>query len=190
MISLPFIMARVPSLRSIGWKYGYRSFDFTCMYRDSGEKKRCVFSKRVLPGDVKILYLGESAGKLKVKENPFRSELDDRHFRVKANEKKGGLHLTEWLTFGCLAARDNEKEEYCLEWVCPICGLEMYSGPLERLSHYAECLTEQKETDKKEREREKKSADPNAREYDCPKCGVLMLTATEILKHKRACRLA
>ncbi len=69
--------------------------------------------KRLLPGDLKVLYSGPGSGVIPLDENPFLS-----NFEPKPHETKGGMILTNYLTFNCI-----EDPEDCirLEWICEFC---------------------------------------------------------------------
>ena len=53
--------------------------------------------RRLLPADIKTLYVGEGIGAVTVGDvNPFGAAAVEPH------EKKGGLRLNEYLTYNCL----------------------------------------------------------------------------------------
>ena len=56
--------------------------------------------RRLLPADIKVLYVGEGGGAVVIGDiNPFG---DDPSFEVMPHEKKGGLRLNDYLTYNCL----------------------------------------------------------------------------------------
>ena len=56
--------------------------------------------RRLLPADIKVLYVGEGLGALVIGEvNPFGDSPTDE---AMPHEKKGGLRLNEYLTYNCL----------------------------------------------------------------------------------------
>ncbi|XP_026195613.1 probable ATP-dependent RNA helicase DHX34 [Anabas testudineus] len=110
---------------------------------------------------------------------------------AKPDPIKGGLRVTSFFTYNCLADSKDLYSE-CLRtfWSCPNCDLYMPLTPLERMQHEASCRPagEQQEMDE-EAEGGKSgsfSASSLTRVYHCDVCNEdLNLTSTEILKHKR-----
>jgi hypothetical protein len=144
--------------------------------------------RRLLPADIKTLYVGEGLGQSDVGDvNPFGER------EVMQHEKKGGMRLTDYLTYNCLENQVNEMPMLAVNWTCPRCEREMYVGPVQRIVHHAGCV-EEEESERRKKEEEEKvkaglqqgSSNPNAREYHCHECDKAMwMTSTEILKHKR-----
>ncbi|KAJ3589989.1 hypothetical protein NHX12_007946 [Muraenolepis orangiensis] len=106
---------------------------------------------------------------------------------------KGGLRVTNFFTYNCLAdSRDLYSECLRTFWTCPTCELYMPFTPLERMQHEATCRPpgEQQDTEAAA-ERSKLlssslSAPSLTRLFHCDVCDEdLSLTSTEILKHKR-----
>jgi hypothetical protein len=64
--------------------------------------------KRLLPGDLKILYSGPGSGQIPLDENPFSSG-----FNPKPNETKGGMSLTEYLTYNCIDDEEGKQSLDC-----------------------------------------------------------------------------
>lgn len=147
-----------------------------------------VFSvRRLLPGDVKIMFVGPGENPSSSGEgpSPFDPEFDPR-----PNEKKGGVLMADYLTYDCLEETAAEASaQTCSEWQCPICEEALFCGPLQRLRHYGACMEREEEAKRKDARHEEKVANPNARKYFCKECDKeLALTSTEILKHKRSHR--
>ncbi|KAM3616171.1 uncharacterized protein V6R79_013600 [Siganus canaliculatus] len=110
---------------------------------------------------------------------------------AKPHPIKGGLHVTSFFTYNCLA---NSKDLYseCLRtfWTCPNCDLYMPLTPLERMQHEASCRPpgeQQQHDDEAEGVKAGSSSGSSlTRVYFCDVCNEeLKLTSTEILKHKR-----
>ncbi|XP_069017292.1 probable ATP-dependent RNA helicase DHX34 [Embiotoca jacksoni] len=110
---------------------------------------------------------------------------------VKPDPIKGGLRVTNFFTYNCLADSKNLYSE-CLRtfWTCPNCGLYMPLTPLERMHHQASCRPageqQQPEEEPEGAKEVSSSATSLTRVYHCDVCNEdLTLTSTEILKHKR-----
>ncbi|XP_041796850.1 probable ATP-dependent RNA helicase DHX34 [Chelmon rostratus] len=110
---------------------------------------------------------------------------------AKPDPIKGGLRVTSFFTYNCLADSKDLYSE-CLRtfWTCPNCDLYMPLTPLERMQHEASCRPAG-EQQQPEEEREGGKAGSSSvssltRIYHCDVCDEdLTLTSTEILKHKR-----
>ncbi|TRY63932.1 hypothetical protein TCAL_10894 [Tigriopus californicus] len=149
--------------------------------------------KRLLPGDIKVLYLGPSKADLDVTENPF----DNKEFQVHPHEKKGGMILTKYLVYGCLENSGEETHSLAMDWTCGFCEKEMYVGPLERVSHYGQCREEAERIENENKYSSSSAAlassskpvSQNARFYYCETCEKdFQFSAVEILKHKKSHR--
>lgn len=110
---------------------------------------------------------------------------------AKPDPIKGGLRVTHFFTYNCLADSKDLYSE-CLRtfWTCPNCGLYMPLTPLERMHHEASCRPpgeqQQAEEEPEGGKATSSSASGLTRVYHCDVCDVdLNLTSTEILKHKR-----
>ncbi|CAJ1064969.1 probable ATP-dependent RNA helicase DHX34 isoform X1 [Xyrichtys novacula] len=110
---------------------------------------------------------------------------------AKPDPVKGGLRVTSFFTYNCLADSKDLYSE-CLRtfWSCPNCDLYMPLTPLERMQHEASCRPAgEQQQQEEEPDGEKKgpsSASSLTRVYHCDVCDEdLTLTSTEILKHKR-----
>ncbi|XP_008287999.1 putative ATP-dependent RNA helicase DHX34 [Stegastes partitus] len=109
---------------------------------------------------------------------------------AKPDPIKGGLRVTSFFTYNCLADSKDLYSE-CLRtfWTCPNCGLYMPLTPLERMHHEASCRPAGEQQPDEEPESVKSSsssASSLTRVYHCDVCNEdLNLTSTEILKHKR-----
>ena len=147
--------------------------------------------RRLLPGDLKVIYSHQvqDATSIPIDSNPFEF---DKSFKVKENDNKGGLYLTEYMTFNCLENTVEENAAYCLQWQCPICEETMYTSSLERISHYKICcdnLEKEKLTNYREQqELNRQKENPNAIEYCCKhtECNgkTYFFTTVQLLKHK------
>uniref|UniRef100_A0A3P8T2K7 DEAH (Asp-Glu-Ala-His) box polypeptide 34 n=1 Tax=Amphiprion percula TaxID=161767 RepID=A0A3P8T2K7_AMPPE len=109
---------------------------------------------------------------------------------AKPDPIKGGLHVTSFFTYNCLADSKDLYSE-CLRtfWTCPNCGLYMPLTPLERMHHEASCRPpgeQQQEEEPEDKKSGSSLASSLTRVYHCDICNKdLNLTSTEILKHKR-----
>ncbi|XP_038548307.1 probable ATP-dependent RNA helicase DHX34 [Micropterus salmoides] len=109
---------------------------------------------------------------------------------AKPDPIKGGLRVTSFFTYNCLADSKDLYSE-CLRtfWTCPNCDLYMPLTPLERMQHEASCRPAEEQQPKEEPECGKagsSSVSSLTRVYHCDVCNEdLTLTSTEILKHKR-----
>uniref|UniRef100_A0A8C4E276 DEAH (Asp-Glu-Ala-His) box polypeptide 34 n=1 Tax=Dicentrarchus labrax TaxID=13489 RepID=A0A8C4E276_DICLA len=110
---------------------------------------------------------------------------------AKPDPIKGGLRVTSFFTYNCLADSKDLYSE-CLRtfWTCPNCDLYMPLTPLERMQHEASCRPageqQQAEEEPEGVKASSSSASSLTRVYHCEVCNEdLTLTSTEILKHKR-----
>ncbi|KAM4627481.1 putative ATP-dependent RNA helicase DHX34 [Polymixia lowei] len=110
---------------------------------------------------------------------------------AKPDPIKGGLRVTSFFTYNCLADSKDLYSE-CLRtfWTCPNCDLYMPLTPLERMQHEATCRPageqQQPEDEPESSKTSSSSMSSLTRTYHCDVCDEdLTLTSTEILKHKR-----
>ncbi|OCT67971.1 probable ATP-dependent RNA helicase DHX34 isoform X2 [Xenopus laevis] len=106
---------------------------------------------------------------------------------MKPDLVKGGYSVTSFLTYNCLASETDFYSD-CLRsfWTCPRCGLYMPFTPIERMSHQNSCMAEETSEGPGEQDNKTTSVTSLHRNYHCDICQKdLMLTPTEILKHKR-----
>ncbi|XP_034024410.1 probable ATP-dependent RNA helicase DHX34 [Thalassophryne amazonica] len=108
---------------------------------------------------------------------------------AKPDPFKGGLCVTSFFTYNCLADSKDLYSE-CLRtfWSCPNCELYMPLTLLERMQHEAACRPagEQQDEEADSVKPGPSSASRLTRVYHCDVCDEdLTLTSTEILKHKR-----
>ncbi|XP_053611726.1 probable ATP-dependent RNA helicase DHX34 isoform X2 [Plodia interpunctella] len=144
--------------------------------------------KRLLPGDLKVLYYGPDEAHGAVDPNPF-----DQGFECRPHEKKGGVYVTDNIVYNCVIDTDwsynSYQENYSLIWTCPDCNIALCLSPLERLQHKHFTCTARTE-EKKEVPKPTRENRPNAKEYKCECCSeVLYMTPVEILKHKKICKM-
>lgn len=143
--------------------------------------------KRLLPADIKVAYVGRGLGFFEDKKNPFEREVDPTRHPV-----KGGMVLTEHITYNCLAGDLTGAVE--TSWKCPHCQMEDMFVPLGRMVHFSSC-SEAEELIKlrkqlAEQDEDRRSSDPRYKLYSCSGCDKLLrLTPIEILKHKKTCQL-
>jgi len=139
--------------------------------------------RRLLPGDLKILYTGPDFSEedpISSEENPF-----DSTFMPKANEKHGGTDFTGYLTCNCLI----DDEIVRLEWTCQLCNHHAYGGSIDRIRHLAACTNEkEKEESKILSNKDSEESSNKDSSFFCEKCQkTLNLRSTDILRHKRNC---
>ncbi|XP_069842930.1 probable ATP-dependent RNA helicase DHX34 isoform X1 [Dendropsophus ebraccatus] len=107
---------------------------------------------------------------------------------MKPDPVKGGYSVTSFLTYNCLRS-DTDFYSDCLRtfWTCPRCGLYMPFTPLERMAHQNSCAEEDASQAEAEDPTSKVlSVTSLHKTYHCDVCDKdLVLTPTEILKHKR-----
>ncbi|KAI4488134.1 hypothetical protein M0804_004982 [Polistes exclamans] len=139
--------------------------------------------KRLLPADLKIIYVGNDENAVHIDPNPFKLD-----FKPVFNSIKGGVHLTENITYNCIKETDWSDKiavDMCeTTWTCQRCNLETIFTSIEKLQHQSTCMQSSvKETTNKI---EHVKVKPNSQAYNCPECSkALHLTPIEILKHKR-----
>ena len=148
--------------------------------------------RRLLPGDLKVIYSHnvQDDSMISPDENPFDF---DKHFKIKANENKGGCYLSDYLTYNCLENTVEENSSFCLQWQCPVCEETMYTTALRRLVHYKRCC-ENLETQillktREQQEIQRQKQNPGAKEYYCDhencKGKTFYFTSIQLLKHKK-----
>jgi len=150
-----------------------------------------VFSiKRLLPGDLKVLYVGAGRNMETLEANPLGED-----FKPTPHLTKGGMRLSVNVTHNCVKPDEKRptaplEEQFC----CPICQAEFCCGPLVRMEHLGTCKGREEEllnaelTKVAEEKRQAEAGGPLARTFYCSKCDTnLRLTSSEILKHKRSC---
>ncbi|KAM3961684.1 LOW QUALITY PROTEIN: putative ATP-dependent RNA helicase DHX34 [Aphomia sociella] len=143
--------------------------------------------KRLLPGDLKVIYHGADEAHPNVDPNPFEEGFD-----CHPHEKKGGVYVTDNIVYNCVVDTDWSynvyQETYGVPWSCPDCNIALCLSPLERLQHKqftCSCRTVEKQPVPSGTSRQNK---PNAKEYKCDICNsTLYMTPVEILKHKKSC---
>ncbi|XP_011135591.1 probable ATP-dependent RNA helicase DHX34 [Harpegnathos saltator] len=140
--------------------------------------------KRLLPADLKTIYVGNKNNNISIEPNPFKSD-----FKSTPNVVKGGIYVTENITYNCMKETDwSEKliiEMQETEWHCQNCGLQAILSSLEKIQHQNICVIAN-EISKDDRENKNVAHKPNSQAYECPQCSqTLYLTPIEILKHKK-----
>ncbi|XP_054004317.1 probable ATP-dependent RNA helicase DHX34 [Hylaeus anthracinus] len=139
--------------------------------------------KRLLPADLKNMYLGCKENDTSIDPNPFQPD-----FTVIPNPTKGGVRVTNIITYNCL--RETEWSDKLFiemsetEWNCQNCNMQAILTSIEKLQHQESC--KQQHTKEIEKHPESVKRKPNAQAYECPDCAqTLYLTPIEILKHKK-----
>lgn len=106
---------------------------------------------------------------------------------MKPDPEKGGYSVTSFLTYNCLLS-DTDFYSDCLRtfWTCPRCSLYMPFTPMERMAHQNSCAEEDTSQDAEDQDTKLSSVTSLHKTYHCDVCDKdLVLTPTEILKHKR-----
>ncbi|XP_058118070.1 probable ATP-dependent RNA helicase DHX34 [Anopheles ziemanni] len=161
----------------------------------------CYTIKKLLPADLKSLFKGpqrlvdgdddDDHERIELPDpNPFAED-----FQPIYNETKGGIHLTENVTYGCIVETEwsMQMQQDILEqdWECKNCGGTYQLTGLQKLQHGSICkpVEVKEERDQNVLAMEGSSSKKhNANRYECPNCGrTLMLSAIETLRHKKAC---
>ncbi|XP_062861355.1 probable ATP-dependent RNA helicase DHX34 [Trichomycterus rosablanca] len=107
--------------------------------------------------------------------------------KAELDQVKGGLRVTKHFTYNCLCDSQDLYSE-CLRafWDCPHCDLHLPVTPLERMQHEATCKSKEEQQSENDPEQVKSSTSKLTRHYHCNICNKnLILTSTEILKHKQ-----
>ncbi|XP_044019981.1 probable ATP-dependent RNA helicase DHX34, partial [Aphidius gifuensis] len=138
--------------------------------------------KRLLSADLKTMYVGRGYNDEPINPNPFHDD-----FTSIVNQTKGGIYLTNNITYNCLMENDwSDKihgEMMSTPWKCPDCHIESIMSSIQKLQHKKLCNNYDKKIEKKQTKIIKK---PNSQEYNCIDCKKIMyLTPIEILKHKK-----
>ncbi|KAL7400689.1 hypothetical protein ABVT39_016069 [Epinephelus coioides] len=147
--------------------------------------------RRLTAFQTQNLYIGpQSESELSHTQAPFVNSLFPG-VEVKPDPIKGGLRVTNFFNYNCLADSKDLYSE-CLRtfWSCPNCDLYMPLTPLERMQHEASCRPageqQQPEEEPEGGKASSSSVSSLTRVYHCDVCDEdLTLTSTEILKHKR-----
>ena len=140
--------------------------------------------KRLLPADLKTIYVGSGENDMSINPNPFQPD-----FPVIANSIKGGARVTNIVTYNCLRETEwSEKlsaEMLEVEWHCQNCDMQAILTNIEKLQHQDTCTKQHaKEIEKQPCSIKRK---PNTQAYECPDCAqTFYLTPIEILKHKKS----
>ncbi|XP_063829961.1 probable ATP-dependent RNA helicase DHX34 [Ostrinia nubilalis] len=145
--------------------------------------------KRLLPGDLKVLYCGPEQAHPIVDPNPF-----EEGYECHPHEKKGGVYVTDSIIYNCVVDTDwsynTYEETYSLPWSCPDCSIALCLSPIERLQHKHFMCSSRTEQKKPEPTTAPKDNRPNAKEYKCESCNnTLYMTPVEILRHKKSCKM-
>ncbi|XP_015596347.1 probable ATP-dependent RNA helicase DHX34 isoform X2 [Cephus cinctus] len=143
--------------------------------------------RRLLPADLKTLYVGNGHNDVTVEPNPFQND-----FQCESHSTKGGVRVSENITYCCLVESEwSDKMAVDMletEWRCNRCNLEAMISSIEKLQHQLMCKERIVENEINATIISPSSTvgKANARSYDCPDCKkIISLTPIEILKHKR-----
>ncbi|KAL5004824.1 hypothetical protein ScPMuIL_018280 [Solemya velum] len=151
--------------------------------------------RRILPAECQYLYVGpERTPQIPTgKGNGFGFSVSGTIHPV-----KGGTQVNQYLTFQCLldsvsaGVYGEHTPHMQRHWTCPRCECKLIVTILDRLQHESECQSQNiqacKAEEEKEVEEEKNSQlNPLRKPFFCSNCDKqLLLTTTEILKHKRS----
>ncbi|KAG7300247.1 hypothetical protein JYU34_015816 [Plutella xylostella] len=145
--------------------------------------------KRLLPGDLKVMYYGvDETTQANIDPNPF-----EEGYECHPHEKKGGVYVTDNIIYNCVVdtewSANNYNELHNIPWECPECSLTLCLSPIEKLQHKQFICTSRNIQKEPEASTSKRENKPNAKEYKCEVCSQdLYLTPVEILKHKKSCK--
>lgn len=139
--------------------------------------------RRLLAADVKELYIGPRSSNTEYCSIPELKE-------AKPHPTKGGLHVTEYLTYNCLQDETDTTQTYMqFQWHCPFCEQSMMVNVLERMHHQAACRETVEMNANQESRAGCSRTHRNQQEYFCEDCQkTLYLSNTDILKHNRSHR--
>ncbi|KAG7163889.1 probable ATP-dependent RNA helicase DHX34 [Homarus americanus] len=147
-----------------------------------------IYSKRrLLAADIKVLHAGPGPGDCILSGNPFS---EDGKQLCQPNDIKGGVDLTEFLTYNCLL--DTECMVTTIttyDTVCPYCDQEFQVTTLERLAHMVQCLkgAVQSSVEVEEEAEGASDGDPTKKKYQCNVCNkTLWLNIKDIFRHKKS----
>jgi predicted RNA-binding Zn-ribbon protein involved in translation (DUF1610 family) len=169
--------------------------DFVSLERDLADfmnTKIFYTFKRLLPADLKFLYktvCNENLDALYLDPNPFSDS-----FSCIFNEVKGGVYVTENITYGCIEETDwsmqMEEEIFSTEFNCPGCNLIYNFTAIQKLQHQHVCKPIKNETvDKKDLDKFLMPSSSNQKLFNCNVCKKEMyMNNIDILKHKKNCK--
>ncbi|XP_042885965.1 probable ATP-dependent RNA helicase DHX34 [Penaeus japonicus] len=147
-----------------------------------------LYSKRrLLAADLAVLHVGPGSGDCLLSGNPFSKDANEV---CQTNNTKGGVDLTEYLTYNSLFDTDCSVTTITsYDTVCHYCDKEMHVTTLERLSHMSLCLEGLLQSSENvEEEEEKMGEDPTKKKFYCEVCQhTLWLGIKDIFKHKKLC---
>lgn len=144
--------------------------------------------RRLLAADIAVLHVGPGAGDCILSGNPFSKEASEV---CQTNNTKGGVDLTEYLTYNSLFDTDCSVTTITsYDTVCPYCDKEFHVTTLGRLSHMSLCLEGLlQSTENVEEEEQHKGDDPTKKKFFCDVCQQTMwLGIKDIFKHKKICK--
>ncbi|CAG2164792.1 unnamed protein product, partial [Oppiella nova] len=175
---------------------------------------KCIYSfirtdisfkiRRLLAADIKDLYMGRSDEELSLTKHLQRNkqfnDCANRHHSddYTVHPIKGGLQIRPYLTYNCLVSSHSQSTQNLMKkkWKCETCGQEMSSTPLDRIRHSEKCKPIIKtdgsldnnadDGDGSDDAIQSQAYDPLKILYNCTECQQkLLLTSTQILRHKR-----
>lgn len=152
--------------------------------------------KRLLPADVKHLYSGAQAFRALMQGNEDSSSED----QFKVNQKKGGVFISSYFTFGSLEEISMPEEAVADKTCqCPLCDQELPLAVMDAVLHLEACdrdnevtkdeeaSSSQQPEEKEEDEEARGHLDPLKKAYFCKECKrELRLTLPEIFQHKNS----
>ncbi|CAL4247632.1 unnamed protein product [Meganyctiphanes norvegica] len=146
-------------------------------------KSETLYSiRRLLAADVKLLYAGPGRDTDCVLDlNPFSNNKEP----CKPNHDKGGVDLTDFLTYNCLLDLETMATTFNThDGICPYCDTEHHLTSLGHLAHMAICVQNGETTNRHEIE-DDTPHDPNGKKYYCEVCDkTYRLSLRDLLKHK------
>lgn len=149
--------------------------------------------KRLLPADLKFLYKTnktENCDGLFLDPNPFSD-----NFTCVFNEVKGGVYVTENITYGCIEETDWSmqiaEEIFNTEFQCPGCDMIYNFTSIQKLQHQHVCkpIKISSADEKDDSEKYLVPTSSNQKLFECLVCNKKMyMSNIDILKHKKNCK--
>ncbi|CRK97635.1 CLUMA_CG011020, isoform A [Clunio marinus] len=176
-------------------EHASKSKEFEKLERELASYMNCeIFYtiKRLLPADLKTIYKGkreEDYEMLVLDPNPFST-----HFNCILNDVKGGMFVTENITYGCIDETDwsmqMAEEIFNTDFECPGCDEVFNFTCIQKLQHMSKCKKPEVESKEEDKSSKPKQSSSLQKLYKCPVClKDSYMTNIEILKHKKSCKI-
>lgn len=150
--------------------------------------------RRVLPAELDKIYINKYAlSSDNESKNLLPKSLHGFNSNTEIDKVKGGLKITEYLTYNCLVSDETAEisNEYSgnmqRHWTCKRCNTEYLFNLSERMQHEVDCVGQEGENNMIKVEDYQNKRRAGAQEFKCDICNkILYLTPIEVLKHKRS----